>query len=602
MVIPRVSYQGAPSDLRRYVRHDAVERHYGSARQEEADEENARLDGESDEEYGHNLSSDHDGDYGEEEEEEEYLVVDEGTEQEQGETKEHVDNWEKGNLEGQREVQAQPQQQPQKRPSWIRKLRSPPGEIIVVDSSPEVGQDEQQHQPSPTLQLRRTKAYKHTRRTDPFSEVIVVDSSSSSPSGHGQDVEMEDEPQPQRKQMANPKSEKAPAKRVEVAEDEYDMKDVPQPQPRKKATAKKRAPPKRIEVVEEYDMEGTGEKPKSKPRKKALVLKAGFSYEEEDVDEVPPTPKRKGGWPKGKKRGPSLPILAEVEVECDMEDVEKGPNPKPRKKALVSKVGFSYEEEDVEEKPSPKAGKKALVSRTGYTYEEENIYEVPPTPQRKGGWPKGKKRGPSFQSQTGLDAEIDDEVAELQGRVKAKPKSRKKTASKSVVDEADSHDEMVEPQPKSKAKPKPRKKAPVAKAKAESEDDEGDEPQRKMAPRRKARKFDTPDFIVVDSTFEDGGELVDESTKRLGYLKLPESEESEGYTTRKPKSRAGASTHGRGGGTAARGRGNLTGKAARTTLSRQTAMLKKRGPSILEEEMARHGVKEKREDDELMMP
>lgn len=596
MVIPRVSYQGAPSDLRRYVRHDAVERHYGSARQEEADEVNERLDEESDEEYGHNLSSDHDGNYGEEEEE--YLVVDEGTGQEQGEVEEHGDSFEQEYLEGQREGQTQPHQQPQERPRWVRKPRSPPGEIIVVDSSPEVEQEEQQEQASPTLQLRRTKAYKHTRRKDPISEVIVVDSSSSS--GHGQDFEMEDEPQPQRNQMAKQRPGKAPAKRVGVVEDEYDMEDVPQPQPKKKATTKKCAPPKRIEVVEEeYDMEDNEEKPKPKPRNKALVSKAGFIHEEEGVDEVPPTPK--GGWPKGKKRGQSLPILAGVEAEYDMEDVEERPNPKPRKKALVSKTGFSYEEEDVEEKPTPKAGKKALVSRAGYTYEEEDIYEVPPTPKRKGGWPKGKKRGPSTQRQTDLDAEIDDEVAELHVRAKAKPKPRKKTVLKAVVDEADSHDEMVEPQPKSKAKPKPRKKAPVSKAKVESEDDESEEPQRKTTPRRRARKSDTPDSIVVDSTFEDEGELVDESTKRLGYLKLPESEESEGYTTRKPKSRAGASTRGRGGGAAANGRGNLTGKAARTTVSRQTAMLKERGPSILEEEMARHGVKEKREDDELMM-
>lgn len=135
------------------------------------------------------------------------------------------------------------------------------------------------------------------------------------------------------------------------------------------------------------------------------------------------------------------------------------------------------------------------------------------------------------------------------------------------MEEADSHEEMIEPQPNSKSKLKLRNKVPIAKTKVESEDET--EPQEKTTPRRNARRSDTPDTIAVDPTFEVEGKLVDESTKRLGYLKLPESEESEEYTTRKLKSRAGASTSGRGGGAAARGRGNLTGKAARTTVSRR---------------------------------
>ena len=560
VVIPRLSYRNAPSELRRCVRHDAVERHYGSARQEEADEENERLDQESDEEYGHNLSSDHDEDY---EENDECLVVDDGTGQGQVQLDEFSEIAESNMGQGQGQEQPQSHQQPQERPRWARKQKSPAGEIIVVGSSksPEVEQEEQQQQLSPMHHRRRTKAYKHIRRKVTILEVIVVDSSSDGE----ENVEMEG-------------VQEAPRQK-------------PKPKLRKKVPANN--------VVEEsYDMEVNKEQTMAKHRKKALVPKAGLIYEEEG-DEVRPAPKRKGGWPKGKKRGPPLPILAEFEAEYGTENVEERPNPKSRKKALGSKPGFSYEEA-IEEKPTFKARKKAIVSEAVYNHEEGDIYEVPPTLKRRGGWPMGRKRGPSIPNPTVFEAEVEDEVAELQKRAKARAMPRKRLVPKAMVEEADSHEEMIEPQPDTKSKPKLRNEAPRAKTKVESED-ETDEPQRKTIPRRNARRSDTPDTIAVDPIFEDEGKLVDESTKRLGYLKLPESEESEEYTTRKPKSRAGASTRGRGGGAAARGRGNLTGKAARTTVSRQTAMLKERGPSILEEEMARHGVKTKREDGELMM-
>lgn len=449
VVIPRVSYQDAPSDLRRNVRHDAVERYYGSARQEEADEENDRLDKESDEEYGHNLSSDRDEDY-EDDEEGENLVVDEGRGPENNErqrnrakSSDSVEGW------------VQPQLQTQERPPWVRKPKSPSGEIIIVDLSPEGEpdgeQEEQQRRPVP--QLRRIKAYKSVFRKDSLSEVMVDDSSSEKE----EDVDMEDEPQPQR--QAKPE-------------------------------LKKKAPAKKLEIFkEEYDMENAEDKSKARSRKKALVSKASFFYDEDD--EVPPTPIRKNGWPKGKKREPSLPILTEV----DLEDVEEKPKAKPRKKTLASKAGLRYQEEDFQ-KPTPRARKKALVSRSGYTYDEQDIYEVPPTPKRKGGWPKGKKRGPFIQKQTELDVEIADEVDELQGGAKAKSKPRQNAVSNAVMEESDSHDETIEPQQKSKEKMKPSQKAPISKAKIQSEDDESDEPQRKTAPSRKVRNSDTPGTMV----------------------------------------------------------------------------------------------------------
>ena len=385
-MIPRLSYRDAPCDLRRCVRHDAVERHYGSARQEEADEENERLDQESDEEYGHNLSSYHDEDY---EENEECLVANEGTGQEQVQLDEFWEIAQRNMGEGQEQGQGQPQshQQPQERPRWARKPKSPAGEIIVVDSSTsaEVEQEEQQQQLSPRQHRRRTKAYKHTRRKVTILEVIVVDSSSD----REKDVEMEG---------------------VQVA-----PRQKPEPKLRKKALVN--------DVVEEdYDIEVNTEQAMAKHRKKALVPKAGLICEEEG-DEVQPTPKRKGGWPKGKKRGPPLPILAEFEAEYGTEDIEERPNPSSRKKALRSKPGFSYEEA-VEEKPTFKARKKALVSKAVYTYEEGNIYEVPPALKRKGVLSMGGKRGPSIPNPTCFEAEVEDEVAESQKRAKKLGPSR----------------------------------------------------------------------------------------------------------------------------------------------------------------------------------